>query len=208
MSVNHPEANDAESTRSPEADLALIRSMMHAGRQRMGVDGIHLMIWGFMLFAAFLAQYLSIVGTLPKTLFGIWVPTYLIGLCASYLARKRMPRVAAENNLALKVYSTAWNVVGICIALYFMTSVLSGQFNHMTITFLTTALMGAGFMMTSLITGLNKLRYVAFGWWALLVFFAIFGDIGPSITLILSATCILLLFIPGLLLRRMMSDEG
>lgn len=208
MPIDSVKNDTPEPARTPEADLALIRSMMQAGRQRMGVDGIHLIIWGLVLSLAFLAQYLSVVGILPGMLFGIWVPAYAVGLTASYIAQKRSPRVANEENLALRVYSTAWNVTGTCIGMYFISSVLSKQFDHMTITFLTTALMGSAFMLTSLITGLGKLRFVAFGWWALLVFFGVFGDIGPQITLILSAACIILLLIPGYFLQRMLSDEA
>ncbi len=207
MPVNIPETEDIDTARTPEADLALIRSMMHVGRQRMGVDGAHLVIWGFVLSCAFLAQYFSIVGVLPPTIVGIWIPTYVIGFIASFIVGKRYPRITVENNLALRVYSTAWNVSGASIGLYFITSILSEQFDHMTITFLTTALFGSAFMLTSLVTGLQKLRYVAFGWWALLIFFGIFGDIGPEITLVLSAASFTLLLIPGFFLKRMLSDE-
>lgn len=208
MSVNTADSEPSETMRSPEADLALIKEMMMAGRQRMGVDGVYLMIWGCLLSLAFLAQYLSIIGTLPKMMFGIWVPTYVIGLLTTYIIRRRSPRVDAENNIALRVYATSWNVTGAGIGLYFVSSVLSGHFDHMTITFLTTALIGASFMLTALVTGLKKLRLVAFGWWGLIVFFAVFGDIGPQTTLILSAASVLLIFIPGFFLRRMMGSEG
>lgn len=207
MSVNNPETENIEAARTPEADLALIRSMMHVGRQRMGVDGAHLVIWGFVLCCAFLAQYLSVVGVLPPTIVGIWIPTYVVGFIASFIVGKRYPRITTENNIALRVYTTAWNCTGTSIGLYFITSMLSEQFHHMTITFLTTALFGSAFMLTSLVTGLHKLRYVAFGWWALLVFFAAFDDIGPEITLILSAASFILLLVPGFFLKRMLSDK-
>lgn len=208
MSMETPESTTENTARSPEADLALIRSMMQAGRQRMGIDGIHLVIWGLLLSLAFLAQYLSAVSIIPQTLFGIWIPTYALGLTASYMAQRRAPRLDTENNLALKIYSNAWNATGFPIAFYFFPSVLTGNFNHMVITNLTLALVGSAFFVTSLITGLNKLRYVAFGWWALLVFFAIAGDIGPKLLLILSAAAFLLILAPGLLLRRMLGEEA
>lgn len=208
MSVNTPDSTESDIPRNPEADLALIKEMMMAGRQKMGVDGIHLVIWGFLLSVAFAAQYLSVVGTLPPTLFGIWVPTYILGMAASYFARRKQPRFSNEHNLTLKVYATSWNITGASIGLYFISSVLAGTFDHMTITFLTTALIGGAFMVTSAITGLKKLRYVAIGWWSLLVFFAVFDDIGPAITLILSIACIVLILIPGYFLHRTLGPKG
>ncbi|MEX0298814.1 MAG: hypothetical protein AB3N28_07070, partial [Kordiimonas sp.] len=67
MSVNTPDTEEENTARNPEDDLAFIRSMMQAGRQRMGVDGIHLTLWGAILMIAFAAQYLSIKGILPRT---------------------------------------------------------------------------------------------------------------------------------------------
>ncbi|MBL4639282.1 MAG: hypothetical protein JKY57_02010 [Kordiimonadaceae bacterium] len=193
--------------RTAEADLALIKSMMVAGRRRMGIDGVHLIIWGAILSLAFLAQYLSVMGIIPKTVLGVWLPTYAIGGIASYFAAKNIQRQAIEENLALSVYSTAWSTVGLGIAIYLIASVLADNFNPSTITMLTAAGFAASFSIVSVITGLQKLKYVAYGWWVLLAYFAYFGTHGANILLILCGACILLILLPGMLLKRMIGRE-
>lgn len=199
--------NEKNETRAPEADLALIKSMMLAGRRRMGIDGVHLIVWGAVLAIAFLGQYLSVVGVLPKTILGVWLPAYAIGGLASYLVDKKTPRLAVEKNLALSVYSIAWSTVGLGIAIYLIFSVIAGTFNASTITMLTTVGFAGSFFIVSVITGLDKLKYVAYGWWGLVAYFAYFGTHSPTLLLVLSAACILLLLLPGYLLKRTLGGE-
>jgi len=201
-------ADTSKETRSPETDLALIRAMMQAGRKRIGVDGILLVVWGVMLTLGFTAQYIVIMSQYPHMILEIWIPVYVVGFLLSYLVEKRNPRTPTENNLALKVYAMTWKASGISIAVYFFLSLLSDTFDPMIITILTTVCFGSSFFVISVITGLQKLKFVAAGWWLLTALFSIFNTIGPETLLILSAASIFLLLIPGYFLRRMLSVEA
>ncbi|MEX0297912.1 MAG: hypothetical protein AB3N28_02495, partial [Kordiimonas sp.] len=101
-----------------------------------------------------------------------------------------------------------WNATGISVGLYFLTSLAADTFNPQIITLLTTACFGSAFFVNSVITGLDKLKFVAAGWWTLTVFFAAFYEEADAETLlILSAASLFLLLIPGYLLKNMLRDK-
>ena len=71
-------------TSDPAADLALIRRMMHEGRQAATVDGTHLLIWGTLLGLGFLGQFVVITRGHGGASATVWAPVILIGWVLSF----------------------------------------------------------------------------------------------------------------------------
>jgi len=206
------ETQDNNQNTSPsqqaETDLALIRSMMAAGRKRAGADGAHLVLWGALLMVTFFVQYASVIGRLPPLQTSLWVITLVIGWSASFYLGKRMPRAECENNIALIGYANAWLAVGITMALYFITASIFGQLDTRTVTVLSAGTFGSAFFVISHVLQVRPLRFAAAGWWLVMIYLVQVKSFGPEVLLVMGISCGPLILVPGLFLRRLASGKG
>ncbi|WND03454.1 hypothetical protein QGN29_03595 [Temperatibacter marinus] len=184
-----------------EENLALIRHMMEAGRKRARIDGSHLIIWGGLLMLAFYAQYASVVGKIPETIVGIWVPIALIGTALSFYYGKRDAE-RSEGNTHIRVYSYAWMMTGIGSGLYFAISMAMGAFSPLAITLICSSLFGAAFFIIASITRLDALFIPAFGWWSIMTYFGSMQNLDKESLLLMAASCALFILLPGFVMRR------
>ena len=188
---------------NPAEDLALIRQMMEAGRARVAVSGVHFILWGLLLTLAFFVQYLSAYGYLPPMLVEIWAPMAAIGWLIEFFLARRSPPVSRTSNPAVVAHAASWSVVGIATLAYFAVSVITKTFDPKAITVLSTGLIGGAYWVTSTVTGVRWLKYIALGWWAVLAYATSLKAYDGEMLLVMAAASALLLTIPGFVLRRL-----
>ena len=202
-------SNDIDNTaaRNPAEDLALIRQMMEAGRDKVAVSGIHFILWGVLLTIAFFLQYLSVHGYLPPLMVEIWAPMMAIGWATEFWLARRCPPVTRTNNLAVVAHSSSWTVVGLTTLIYFALSLATNAFDPKTITVLSAGLMGGAYWVTSTVTGVRWLKAIALGWWAVLAYATSLKDYNGEMLLVMAASCALLLTLPGFVMKRLYNSE-
>lgn len=193
---------DINSRKVAEENLALIRSMMEAGRRRAGIDGAHLVIWGSLLMVAFFAQYMQVYGYVPGGMLAIWLPFSAIGWLLSYRTGLREQEQNAGNNPATAAYVAAWSAAGTTMLCYFGFSFATDTFDPRTITILTGAVFGSAFYVISKVTQLPGLLLVAAGWWAIMVYSVVIPSYDAEMLLVLAGASALLILLPGQILRR------
>jgi hypothetical protein len=191
----------------PVEDLALIRQMMEAGRDRVAVSGVHFILWGLLLTIAFFVQYLSTYHYLPPMMVEIWVPMFVIGWAVEFWLARRCPPPTRTSNLAVAAHSSAWTTVGFGTLAYFAVSVATKTFDPKAITLLSTALMGGAYWVTSVVTGVRWLKFIAFGWWAVLAYATSLTFYDREMLLVMAAASALLLTLPGFVMRRLYNSE-
>lgn len=189
-------------------DLALIRSMMEAGRQRAGIDGSHLLIWGAILTFAFAAQYMAARGFISVGGLMIWIPAFLVGWSLSFYVGRKQGRPASGPNIALTAYSRAWFAVGITMVLHFGAAVVSGIFDPKTITVLACGIMAGAFFVIASVTQVKWLNGIAAGWWLVLITATVQESYAPEMLLLMELASAFLIIVPGLLLRRQARSES
>ena len=187
----------------PAEDLALIRQMMEAGRDRVAVSGVHFILWGLLLTLAFFIQYLSAYGYLPMMMVEIWAPMFAIGWGIEFLIARRCPAPTRSSNLAVVAHSSAWTTVGLGTLVYFAVSVLTKTFDPKVITVLSTGLIGAAYWVTGVVTGVRVFKFIAAGWWAVLAYATSLTVYDGEMLLVMAAASALLLTLPGFVMRRL-----
>lgn len=195
-----------EPSRNAADDLALIRQMMEAGRQKAAFDGAHLMIWGGLLAAAYFMQYLQVLNYIPGGSLWIWLPVFAVGWSLSFLYGRKACETPGGPNIAVTVYNGAWLAVGITMLLHFATAVASSVFDPKAITVLACGVIASAFYVISLVTELKALKLVSAGWWLIMVFATIQPRYDAEMLLVLAAASALLILLPGQLMRRMATD--
>lgn len=198
---------DNSTPRNPAEDLALIRRMMEAGRDKVAVSGIHFILWGVLLTVAFFLQYLSVHRYLPEMMVEIWAPMMAIGWAIEFwIARGRAP-VTRTSNPTVVAHSSSWTVVGVTTLIYFALSVVTDTFDPKTITILSAGLMGGAYWVTSAVTGVRWLKFIALGWWLVLAYTTTLQVYDGEMLLVMAASSGLLLTLPGFVMRRLDDSE-
>ena len=211
MSENSKNQDDTANIQRAEADLALIRSMMQVGRKRVGVDGSHLILWGCILMCSFFSTYYAITGLIQIKSLYIWLFMWAVGIAGSMYIGSKTPSIQYENNLSLKAYDAAGVSVGFGILIYFFVALFMDKFSGTTITILSAAGFAIEFMVVGAVTGIKVLKYIAFGWWAILAIVTgvDFGDDSKGNLLLFMGTASgLLILIPGLYLQHLSKNEA
>lgn len=204
--MTHTDQQYADTNRSPANDLALIREMMEAGKRRVAFNGTHLVVWGSLLMVGFFAQFLSIKGRLPETVWGVWLPIFVIGWGFEFFILRNGSHTR-EKNLPILAHATSWVAVGMGALIYFGVSTLFETFDPKAITLLSTAMIGSAFFVTAAMTGIRGLNIVAAGWWGLMAYVAHLQVYTAEMLLVMAAACGLLLSLPGFLMRRLAPIE-
>ncbi len=196
--------------RSATNDLAMIRTMMEAGRQRAAFDATHLIIWGAVLTAAYFGQYLLVYGYIPGNTLFVWLPLGIIGTFLS-VRHDRNRCQLSDANIAVKAYSGAWSAVGITMILHFGVAMASDALDPKVITVLACGVIAAAFYVISLATEVKLLRLVAAGWWIIMIYTTALKQFDAEMLLVLAGASALLITLPGQLMKRLAKtnpDEG
>lgn len=192
---------------NPEADLALIRSMMAAGRKRAGIDGSHLVWWGALLSATFFYQYASFQEWVPNFRAIPWFFVTIIGWTGSIYFSRRAGRTCTEHNPALAAYASAWMAVGITMALYLISSFFAGENSPGSATILSSGVIGCAFFVMAQVLRLRPMYLAAAGWWGIMAYALAVPEIQREVLLVLSGASLLLIFVPGIYLKKLAAGE-
>jgi hypothetical protein len=198
---------EQQTPHNPEADLALIRTMMAAGRKRAGIDGMHLVWWGALLAATFFYQYATIVGWVPSFGMVLWLTMTIVGWAGSIYLGTKAARSCREHNPALAAYAAAWMAVGITMALYIATSYLGHGGGPSSGTILSSGAIGCAFFVMANVLQIRPMYIPAAGWWLIMSYALIVPQLPKEILLLLSAASLLFIFVPGLYLRRLAATD-
>ena len=79
-----------------------------------------------MLTIAFLAQYASVIGMLPRWNLEIWLPVFAIGWPASFYMGWKQDKPGDKNNPAIMAYASSWLAIGVSISIFFFVSIIAG----------------------------------------------------------------------------------
>lgn len=188
---------------SAAEDLALIRRMMDAGRQKAAFDGAHLLVWGAILMVSYFAQYMQVFGYIPGTSLWVWLPAFAIGWGFSLLYRRGACAPTGGPNIAVRAYNAAWLAVGITMLLHFGAAVTTSVFDPKAITVLACGIFACAFYVISVVTELRALRLASLGWWGVLVYATIQTQYDAEMLLVLAAASALLVLLPGQMMRRL-----
>ncbi|WP_417449064.1 hypothetical protein [Kordiimonas sp.] len=184
-------------------DLALIRQMMEAGRSRVAVSGVHFILWGILLTLAFFLQYLSVQNYLPPMMVEIWVPMSILGWLVEFYLARQCPPAMRTSNPSVVAHTSSWAAVGITTLGYFAVSVFTKTFDPKIITILSSGLIGSAYWVTSAVTGVRWLRFIAFGWWAVLAYATSVEVYNGEMLLVMAAASAFFLTLPGFVMRRL-----
>lgn len=196
------------SAQTAAEDLALIRKMMEAGRQKAAFDGKHLMIWGAVLMISYLAQYLQVLDYFGGSSLWIWLPAFAVGWAASFLVGRRECPSGNQPNITVAVYNGAWLAVGITMLLHFGAAVASEAFNSKAITVLACGMIASAFYVISLVTEIRALRMVSVGWWLILIYATVQKTYNAEMLLVLAGASALLILLPGQMMRRLAGETA
>ena len=193
---------------NPETDLALIRSMMEAGRKRAGIDGSHLVWWGVLLSVTFFYQYAVVqrwavnFGAMP------WLLITAVGWSGSIYFSRKAGRACRTHNPALAAYSSAWMAVGITMILYLLSNVFGAPNSPSSATILSSGVIGCAFFVMAQVLQLRPMYLAAAGWWAIMAYTLMIPEIQKELILVLSGASMLFIFLPGLYLKKLAAGEA
>jgi len=202
------ETSTPNTAHDPEADLALIRNMMAAGRRRAGINGAHLVWWGALLAFTFFYQYATILGWVPHYGAMPWVIMTAVGWAGSFFLGHKDGRSGAEHNPALAAYGSAWMAVGITMILFLLTAFIGNGSSHGSATILSSGVIGCAFFVMAHVLRLRPMYFAAAGWWAIMSYALLYPAFPKETVLVLSGASILFVLVPGLYLQRIASDES
>lgn len=194
---------DEKSPQNAEADLALIRQMMAAGRRRAGINGAHLVWWGGILAIGFFSTYAQIMQWMPPLGVAPWILLMVVGWSGSFYLGHKAGRANSEHNPALSAYSSAWLAVGITMLVHMVMSLIGHGTPPTAATMLSGGVIGCAFFVMACVLQIRPMFFAAAGWWAIMAY-AIYIDVLPKgFLLVLSGASLLLIMLPGLYLRRL-----
>lgn len=190
---------DAETIAREEAEL--VRALVAAGRRVAALDGAHLLGWGLFAAAVLALQYLAEVGDwLPSTVLWWWQPAALAGFVLSmFLLRRGAGR--RMGNPVSRAYTAAFCAAGGGLALFMLASSAAGMPDGHAAIILLAGAMGSAFGVLALTARIGWMAWPAGGWWSLLAFYAAQSALVPIDWLRLAGAFLVLLALPGAVLR-------
>lgn len=190
--------------RDPHADLALIRSMMSEGRNRIAVDGQHVTLWGILLTLAFASLYGAIIMGFKNPTLVIWGPIIALGWGLSFwIGSKGRGQSADRDNPVLRGYASVWMGVGISALIGFLVSLTGSRgFSGHIMMILTSGLFGTAFFTIAHLMRLRWLYLVAAAWWCMLALFGYIGRFTLDMLAFMPFVTFFLIVVPGLALMR------
>jgi len=197
----------AEDRARAREDLDFLRSVIDEGRKVMLRGGGFLALWGCVLALGFAGAYGIEAYDLPVGGW-YWGAVIALGWLGTWLLRKRLSRSERHYSRDNRLFALVSQASGIVILCYYFPAAFAGTFEGLTITVLTTAMFGTNFFIAAFLSGLTLLRYVAYGWWAALIWLAIQPDYTLHMLLVMALLLLLLLAAPGFWLMRIARNEA
>ncbi|MEZ5498743.1 MAG: hypothetical protein R3E77_04840 [Steroidobacteraceae bacterium] len=182
-------------------DLREIRQLMVDTHRFATVTGQFFLIWGTILCTAMVVTALPTPWRLGLTALPIWVACIALGWLLTYLAIRRLRRLAEASAPDSRLSGQVWFATGLALCIVMFVGLPSGAVPAAAAFGIDACVIAIGVFVNGLLFRLRWLRNTAYAWWAA----------GAAMLLFPGATaywlfigCVLLLFVvPGLQLNRM-----
>ena len=187
-------------------DIAFLRGLAEAGRDRPMMGGSILVATGVIFGAASLLVWLgaTVLAMPPAGYVLIWMGALALDVVALAVLLRRIPRGGGSGGQATA--GMAWSYIGCAIFVMGASVSIAGLrlgIPNLMLVFpsVLMALYGAGWLIAAFVTRQGWLRLVGFGAFAMSLVNAWFAD-GPAIWLVYGVSLLALLAAPGVVLMR------
>jgi hypothetical protein len=186
-------------------DIAFIRRSIEQGRRIAGAWSPDMLVWGIAVAIGYFGTYGRARGYWTVEPNWLWLACILLGWAYSLRRLRgrlfaRDPDAPAERRLASPL-AMLWFACGIFLTILGLASIFSGDRNPWWINPAAAGIMGIGFFVSSFLSNVVWLRWLAIAWWAgELAVFAL--HYRPEGLLLMGALMLVLLAVPGFVLMR------
>jgi len=193
-------------TLSAQDELAFIRKIMSDSRSAITDDGKPTMVWGVIVAIGMGLSYLEALTDIELYVGWMWIGLSVLGWAYVLYYKNTKVRKQQTNTFAGKVLASLWGSVGVTIGLVVSLTLLSRALelefivHPIAITAIIALILGIAYYLNGVITGLNWLRNIAYGWWLAGIYMFLF----PSIHVLGIYFVLVIVFqiIPGIVLYR------
>lgn len=170
-------------TLSAQDELAYIRKVMADSRQAISDDGKPTIVWGIIVALGIALTYIEALTDTELYVGWMWLALSVLGWLYIIYYKKTKISKQPTQTLAGKVLASLWGSVGVTIGLVVSLTLLSRALDMefivhpIAITAIIALILGIAYYLNGVITGLNWLRNIAYGWWAAGIYMFLFPSI-------------------------------
>jgi hypothetical protein len=187
-------------TPDPQDDLAYIRQVMEQTRRFTLVSGSYFIVWGLLIILGLVSTGITLQTAIHLPLSGIWIGLMSLGWVCTFWLSRRESRYEPIASYATYLITCIWTACGVAMTTAFMLGQWVGVIPGPATGGLSALFIGIGVFMTGVLSGMQWLRNLSFGWWAGAVVMFIWH--GPVSIWISTGLLLGLLVVPGLVLNR------
>lgn len=193
-------------TLSAQDELAFIRKVMSDSRSAITDDGKPTMVWGVIVAIGMGLSYIEALTDIELYVGWMWIGLSVLGWAYVLWYKNTKVRKQQTSTFAGKVLASLWGSVGVTIGLVVSLTLLSRSLDlefivhPIATTAIIALILGIAYYLNGVITGLNWLRNIAYGWWVAGIYMFLF----PSIHVLGIYFVLVIVFqiIPGYVLYR------
>lgn len=193
-------------------EIVFIRQAIEEGRSYARFRGLDLMVWGIAISLGYVGTYSYVVGWSHVVPGWIWLVCVLAAWVYSlrnniaHLLGRREPGAVYIAPM-VRALQMLWIGCGIYLSSMSFAMTMADQMRTGLFDSISAGVLGVGFFVSSFLTNVRWLRFVALGWWAgELAFFVVRS--APQALLLGAALMLCLLALPGYLLSRKAASGG
>lgn len=184
---------------SAEEDLAFIRRLMQGAQETVTDNSLHLVSWGCVLALADLVAHLRRAGEFPVSANITWTVALVIGFTISWQLKRRALARAPVNSLVDRILGAIWLACAVALSLLGFIAGNAGSLPADAAQGVKAVVIGSAFFACGFLPGRLTYRPLAFAWW--IVGGALLIRPVPESGLVIAAALVLLMAVPGLLMR-------
>lgn len=184
---------------TPEDDLAFIRRLMEGARETAADHSGHLILWGLLQASGESLAYLVRQGAFYVSINVIWGVAVGIGFSGSWLLARRSHKRAPVDSLVNRILAAIWIGCGLSLSLVGFLGAGTGSLPSPVMPGLKSVIVGSAFFASAVLPNRTMFWALAAAWWILGG--ALLVRPSANASLVLIGAQILLMFVPGLVLR-------
>ena len=186
-------------TKKAQEELAFIRSIMEDSQRSIGDNGLGFIVWGFLILAAGISEFLFEYFNLPQ--FHGWTFLFYVTIGWIFMAVvNKKSKHLLGNPLTNRIISTIWIAVLITMTILGFVGGASGVINLNYMTGVMYTVLGTAYFLQGAITGKTWVKALGFAWWGGSI--ALYFVSGLPAAIIAATMMIGLQIIPGFIFNR------
>lgn len=185
-------------SKQAESELALIKQMMMDTRKVIADNGWHYILWGVVVTAALLANYVMALQHVSMKYAGMmWLIVMISTAVTEVIIERREQRKSKVKTFAGKLLSALWTASGISMFMLGFAGTITGAYNPIFICSLISIVLGIAYYTSGAIQQVKWLQWLSLGWWA----GAVFTFAYPSVHTLLIFAVMMISFqvVPGII---------